>query len=784
MRSLYACLFIPDFAAAVLLRERNRRTPPVAVFTGTPPNCFVYAANEPARLGGVRQGMPLAEAVARYGLAQGSRLAGRPAYAARTSRPLRDEVKGKGIKPYRLRPTAPVGTSAPACLSPQSGDVQSSDPAANRAARVSKRWQVNSQSTAIEQSRLPLPHGRGSVNHGRSSSDYISSTADLRIPGLQTRERSPEAETQTQQELIEMALTVSPRVEDAAAGMLIVDLAGMPDPHGSASQLAHGAEKLDLPANVGVSANRFVAIAAARTQVGVTHIFPGQEAGFLSVLPLDTLPLDTREQEVFARWGLHTVGDLARLPEDSLVARFGTRGEQLSQLARGQQDAVMRPYEPPPALEETTDLDWQIGELEPLAFLLSGLLERLCVKLQGHNLAAAEIRVALKLADGSRYERAVAMSHPLADPRTLLTLVRIDLAAHPPGNAVEGITVAAQPSPRRLTQFSLFDPVLPSPEKLAVTLARLTHLVGPGRVGAPAVPDTHRPGAFGVKVFQVATGAPASRSPQNGEAPEFFFENSEPRRKTANGNNGIRKAQHGLLALPSSKSGKGYPRQRLHAVSASVPQRSLPTPDTKLTLQARPESAGTPTSVLVFPEPVTSGAKQRSQVSPALPASAASAKLDDDRRGLLAKVVVFPSPFHGERQVGAPVATPSAARRTALVTTQAAADSSDGSTDQPINRSAVDNRSAVQSRSTAHAFRCFRPSAEAEVLLRGRLPVYVDSFEVRGPVCARAGPWQVCGEWWAAGWNYEEWDVEVDGRLYRICCEMPARRWYVTGAYD
>jgi hypothetical protein len=70
------------------------------------------------------------------------------------------------------------------------------------------------------------------------------------------------------------------------------------------------------------------------------------------------------------------------------------------------------------------------------------------------------------------------------------------------------------------------------------------------------------------------------------------------------------------------------------------------------------------------------------------------------------------------------------------------------------------------------------------VLLRGRLPIYVDSFEVRGPVRARAGPWQVCGEWWAEGWNYEEWDLEVNGRLYRVCCELPARRWYVTGAYD
>jgi nucleotidyltransferase/DNA polymerase involved in DNA repair len=782
MRSLYACLLVPDFAAAILLRgERNRRTPPVTVFTGRPPNCFVYAANEPARQGGVREGMPLAEAIARYGLARDSRLAGNSPPAIKKDRlPLRDEVKGKGIKPYRLRPTAP----------------------ADRAARVSKRWPVNSQtaaieqskstlieSTAIEQSKPPLPHGRGS--------DYIASAAaepgTAQTPNLQTRERSPEAEKQTQQELIEMALTVSPRVEDAAPGLLIVDLAGMPDPHGSASQLAHGAEKLGLPANVGVSANRFVAIAAARTQIGVTHIFPGQEAGFMSVLPLDTLPLDPREQEVFARWGLHTVGELARLPEDSLVARFGTRGEQLSQLARGQQDAVMRPYEPPPALEETIDLDWQIGELEPLAFLLSGLLEKLCLKLQGHNLAAAEIRVSLKLADGSRYERAVAMSHPLADPRTLLTLVRIDLGAHPPGDAVEGITVAAQPSPRRLTQFSLFDPALPSPEKLAVTLARLTHLVGPGRVGAPAVPDTHRPGAFGVEVFQVATGARACPSPLSGEA-ALPFKSSGPRRKAANASHGTRSEQQALLAPPSFEAAKSYPPQRPQSISDSVPQPSVSAPDARSTTQTRSAVGGIPGSVLVFPELETSRVKQRGQASQVLtlPVSVEGTKtppdlspvgLDGDRRGLLAKVVVFHSPSHSDGQAGAPVPTKGAACRAISITKQAAG-TSNGSTDQPINRSTAPNRSTINSRSTAHAFRCFRPSAEAEVLLQGRLPVYVDSFEVRGPVCARTGPWKICGEWWAEGWHYEEWDVEVNGRLYRICCELPARKWYVTGAYD
>ena len=90
------------------------------------------------------------------------------------------------------------------------------------------------------------------------------------------------------------------------------------------------------------------------------------------------------------------------------------------------------------------------------------------------------------------------------------------------------------------------------------------------------------------------------------------------------------------------------------------------------------------------------------------------------------------------------------------------------------------------------AFRCFRPPLEAEVILSRSLPVYVTASpghgaaeEVQGPVGTRAGPWKVCGEWWTPnGWQYEEWDVEIKGRLYRICCELPSMNWYVTGVYD
>ena len=556
MQQLYTCLYIPDFPVAALLRqERNRRVPPVAVYTGTAPNCFVYAANQVARAGGVEEGMPLAEAKARF-----AALKTAPAQQAEKRR---DDGKSRGIRPYRLRPASPmtamggtgdqeqatrdkeIAPDPPAGPSEQS-KVETGNPAGPLPSRDREgavqptRVNIPPKGTAC---RAPTTEKSPTSLRGSTDQRFNRSTAHgSRLAAhefndtLHIYPRDPEAEKQAQQELLELALAISPRAEDTAPGLIVLDMSGLPDPHASASNFSLGAEKLGLEAHVAVSQNRFVALCAARTQPGLTHVFPGQEAGFLQALPLDVLPLDAKEEETLKRWGIHTVGELARLPENSLVACFGERGGQLVKLARGQEESVLCPYEPPPALEERMDFDWQVTELASLSFPLSKLLNRLCRKLEAHRLAAEEIRLSLKLADGSWFERAVPLSSSLTDPRVLPALLRLDLAAHPPGEAIEGVKVSAQPTPKRMVQFCLFEPPLPSPEKLAVTLARLSNLVGPGRVGAPVVVDTHRPGAFAITAFapvngrgkKVATGNPAGPSGQSREVSGPRFQVSEP----------------------------------------------------------------------------------------------------------------------------------------------------------------------------------------------------------------------------------------------------------------
>ena len=678
---LYACLHIPDFPAAVLLRgERNLRVPPVVVYTGTAPNCFVRAATQPARSAGVKEGMPLAEATARFAASQMTKPLQQPSQRKKSSSP--DRGRGRGIRPYRLRPTTPpritVGTGTPA--------GPSTDQRSN----------------------------------GATAQPLNRSTAQRSLQALAC---NPEAEQQTQQELLELALTISPRVEDTAPGVIVVELAGLPDPHGSAESFSHEAEKLGLPANVAVSQNRFVALCAAKTRSGVTHIFPEQEAGFLRPLAIDLLPLDSKEKETLGRWGIQTVGELARLPEDSLVARFGTRGARLAKLARGQEDSVLRSYEPAPAFEESMDFEWQIADLEPLSFLLSGLLDNLCSKLQGRGLAAGQIRISLKLADGSRFERAVALPSPLADAGVLLTLLRLDLAAHPPGEAIEGVKVSAQPTPRRMAQFSLLEPAVPKPEKLAVTLARLFNLVGQNRVGAPVVMDSHRPGALAIAGF-----APGKLGPEkklSGASKALTHTSRFTVHK-------IRGASS-QLAEPRLVSALADAEAASHLVRMPLRPKT-------------PRFSGSVTKNGTTPLAVYGPNYPDRAIDPSLAFGALNFGLKSDIPG---------QQFHSR----------GANRRTEGDRTDLRRPPAFRCFRPPPEAEVILSRSLPV------------------YVTAG--PGYDAAGEIHGPVGTRAGPWRVCGEWWTPdAWHYEEWDVEVKGSLYRICRELPSRNWYVTGVYD
>jgi len=158
--------------------------------------------------------------------------------------------------------------------------------------------------------------------------------------------------------------------------------------------------------------------------------------------------------------------------------------------------------------EELVELEWPIEGFEPLSFVLARLLEPLSTRLELADRGAVAIRTALHLVNRQSHVRVIPLPAPMRDPKTLRTLVLLDLESHPPSAAIDRVQVRVEPTPGRVLQWTLFDRAQPAPEQVATLVARLTALMGDGHVGSPALVDAWRPGAFAIAPFAPPADAP------------------------------------------------------------------------------------------------------------------------------------------------------------------------------------------------------------------------------------------------------------------------------------
>ena len=351
------------------------------------------------------------------------------------------------------------------------------------------------------------------------------------LPKMIARGRDTECERTAQEALIEVAESFSPRVEDAGEGVVYIDVTGMERHYGlavdgwrlagepgdgdppanrhpptanrsSEEALAkaaiHAAAKIGLPARVGIAASKLAARVAAELPKSPTVVDPGSESDFLAPLPLTRLTPQLDAASTLARWGLSSIGELARLPESEVAARLGELGRELHYAARGIDPRPLIPRPLPPDFREGMELEWPLVALEPFLFIANSALERLSKRMELQGFACKRLELTMNLDPDGFAARAIELPAPTRDVKTMLTLLRLDLEKTPPGAPVTGFTLVAHPDRPRRAQLSLFGPAALSPEKLATTVARLVALLGEDRVGMALAVDGHLPERYGI----------------------------------------------------------------------------------------------------------------------------------------------------------------------------------------------------------------------------------------------------------------------------------------------
>jgi protein ImuB len=301
-----------------------------------------------------------------------------------------------------------------------------------------------------------------------------------------------------------VARDFSPRIERQQDGLVVLDISGLErligPPRVIAAELfAAAGERL------GVAATRIAAQLLARAHAGVTFAEAGTEAATLAPLSVNLLrALDVPPDllDTLERWGIRTLGEFAALPSQELSARLGQDGLRWQRMARGEDARPLVPTLPEERFEAMLDLEWPIEGIEPLAFVLSRLLDSLCTHLEARDRAATALVLRLRHAITREWQsRRLELSTPMRDARMLRTLICLDLEGHPPEAVVDRVGLFVEPAPGRICQFSLLTKPTLAPEEAATLMARLRALMGQDRCGTPRLVDTHRPGAFAMAEF-------------------------------------------------------------------------------------------------------------------------------------------------------------------------------------------------------------------------------------------------------------------------------------------
>jgi len=349
--------------------------------------------------------------------------------------------------------------------------------------------------------------------------------AGSKDPALRTK---ADPGPRTQSPLVAIAAEFSPRYEQHRADLVSIDVCGLSRLFGSpmaiGAEMRREAASRGVRVHVAIAPSRMAALVVALARPGLTVIPPAGAAealasipiGVLERLPDDPQPGSGRATEVrlradaaqdaiatWKRWGVKTLGELAALPAADLSARLGRGGRIWQAVARGEDTRPLVPMQPEERFEGRLELEWPIDAAEPLSFVLTRLLEPLSTRLERRDRGAAVLHVVLGLVTRDVHACRLELPTPLRDVRALRTLALLDFESHPPAAPIDTVTIIIEPTPGRILQHALFARPHPTPEQLSTLLARLGALMGQDRVGAPALVDSYRPGAFAMTPFAV-----------------------------------------------------------------------------------------------------------------------------------------------------------------------------------------------------------------------------------------------------------------------------------------
>ena len=204
-----------------------------------------------------------------------------------------------------------------------------------------------------------------------------------------------------------MMLNLTPLVEPLSIDEAFMDLSGTESLHRASpaatlAALARRVEaELSITLSIGLSYNKFLAKIASDLDKprGFAAIGRAEARTFLAARPVGLLwGVGPILQRRLARDGITRIGELARIGEDELAARYGRIGRRLWSCARGEDDRPVDPNREAKSVSSEITLDEDIADSARLRPILWKLAETLARRLRNAGLAAGGVTLKLKTA--------------------------------------------------------------------------------------------------------------------------------------------------------------------------------------------------------------------------------------------------------------------------------------------------------------------------------------------------------------------------------------------------
>jgi len=209
----------------------------------------------------------------------------------------------------------------------------------------------------------------------------------------------------------------SPHIEPLGLDEAYLDVTGCEELYGSPQKLALAIKErinkeLNLTASVGIATCKVVAKIASDLSKpdGLLEIAPGEEQAFLNPLPIAKLPgVGKKTEQALKEIGITIIGELARLPLDTIKRQLGATGAVLHSYARGIDDReVKAPGEAKSISQELTfshdTLDHNFLEAN-----LHSLCQEVCQDLRSQNKRAKCVAIKLRYSDFKTITRQVTL---------------------------------------------------------------------------------------------------------------------------------------------------------------------------------------------------------------------------------------------------------------------------------------------------------------------------------------------------------------------------------------